>query len=35
MTARIVLLLVVVAILAGGTWAIVSVRNQPPEVPFA
>ena len=35
MTTRIVLLVVIVAILAGGTWAIVSVRNQPPEVPFA
>jgi HlyD family secretion protein len=35
MTARIILLVVIVAILAGGAWAIVWVRNQPPEVPFA
>src|SRR5882672_10706358 len=35
MTTRILLSVVIVAILAGGTWAIVWVRNQPPEVPFA
>lgn len=35
MTTRILLLVVIVAVLAGGTWAIVWVRNQPPEVPFA
>jgi HlyD family secretion protein len=35
MITRILLLVVIVAILGGGAWAIVSIRNQPPEVPFA
>ncbi len=32
---RILLVIVVVALLAGGAWMAVSLRNQPPEVPFA
>lgn len=32
---RILLVVVVVALLAGGVWMAVSLRNQPPEVPFA
>jgi HlyD family secretion protein len=32
---RILLVVLVVALLAGGVWTAVSLRNQPPEVPFA
>jgi HlyD family secretion protein len=35
MTTRVVLLLIIVGVLGAGGWAIMSVRNQPPEVPFA
>ena len=32
---RILLVVVVVALVAGGAWMAISLRNQPPEVPFA
>jgi HlyD family secretion protein len=35
MKTRFLLLVLVVAILGAGTWAVISLRSQPPEVPFA